>query len=263
MVGSLYHHKNRWAGVIATALLLVANTPAQSVAQSVGAVDNSSPERQARGLLKSLGKIEYRTDLRARIAKTPLREGEQFSRDDVLIEFDCERYHAELKAAKAGANAAWIDYNSKKRLLTHQAIGKDEVRLAAAQASKASAEVEVREVINAECVITAPFDGRVVALNASAKEYPPTDQSILTILDDRQLEVEMVVPSNWLTWVKKGQAFDYVVDETRSLVSAKIDRIGAEVDPISQTVKIFSILAVEDRNILAGMSGTATFHGGS
>lgn len=254
----------RAAGLIIALVLLALVSPAQSAAQS-NTETSLGPSQlfEARGLLRSAAKIEYRTDLRAPVAQTPLREGQSFSKGDLLIAFDCKRYVAELKAAKAVANAAWTDYASKKRLLAHQAIGKDEVNLSAAQAGKAAAEVEVRQVVNQECEITAPFDGRIVSRNVNTNEYPPADSPMLVILDDRLLEIEIVAPSNWLTWLKTGQTLSFMVDETGIEVAAKLERIGAEVDPVSQTVKVFATLIKPQASILAGMSGTVSFGKGS
>ncbi len=242
-------------------LLLITASTSPTHAQS--GISGTEP-REARGLVRSSARIEFRSDLRAPIAELPVREGQSFSKGDLLFAFDCSRYEAELNAARAGAEAARIDYKSKKRLLAHQAIGRDEVNLASAQADKASAEVNVREITNDECRFTAPFDGRVVALHSNVREYPPSDRPmIMIILDDNALEIEMVVPSNWLTFLKSGQNLQFKVDETGQMVAAIIDRIGAEVDPVSQTVKVFGKLKVERTGILAGMSGLVLFSGGS
>jgi predicted transcriptional regulator len=86
---------------------------------------------------------------------------------------------------------------------------------------------------------------------------------MLVILDDSALEIEIVAPSNWLTWLKTGQVLSILVDETNVEVIAKLDRIGAEVDPVSQTVKVFAKITESHTSILAGMSGTVSFNKGS
>ncbi|MGB7287154.1 MAG: efflux RND transporter periplasmic adaptor subunit [Salaquimonas sp.] len=246
------------AGLIAVSMLFAAINPASVLAQ-----EKINEQLDARGLLRPLEKVEFSSNLRAKALKTPFREGDSFKKDEVLIAFDCQRYEAELKAAKAGADAAWTEYKSKKRLLAYQAIGKDEVRLAAAQAGKASAEVDVHQVVNQECEIRAPFDGRVVSRSINENEYPSNDQPLMVVLNDAVLEIEMVVPSHWLTWLQLKQPLVILVDETRERVPAVLDRIGAEVDPVSQTIKVFARMNADGFSILAGMSGTVTFKGGS
>ncbi|MCB1417044.1 MAG: hypothetical protein KDJ64_11600, partial [Nitratireductor sp.] len=75
----------------------------------------------------------------------------------------------------------------------------------------------------------------------------------------------------WLRWLSPGRTFSFTVEETGRTIETSIDRIGAEVDPVSQTVVIYAGVdkgktgakAGGTEDILAGMSGTASFHGGS
>ena len=233
--------------------------------------DGTRSPLEARGLLRAVSRIDLGTALRARAKEIPFRIGERFAKGDTLIAFDCERYQAEEVAARAGADAAGIDYNSKKRLLKYGAIGKDEVTLAGALASKAAAELAVNEAVSGECAIIAPFSGRIAALNIMPNEYPPPDLPLMSIIDDSTLEIELVVPSVWLRWLSPGRTFSFTVEETGRTIETSIDRIGAEVDPVSQTVVIYAGVdkgktgakAGGTEDILAGMSGTASFHGGS
>lgn len=238
---------------------LAAGSSAHS--QTTASLNNeeASPARETRGLVRSASRIEYRSDLVAPVARTPFLEGMAFKKGDLLLDFDCKRQRAELKVTKARANAAHIDYKSKKRLLAHKAIGRDEVQLAAAKAAEASAEVGVLKTRGESCAFKAPFAGRVVELNAHEHELPPSDKPLLVIIKDSVLELEMVVPSHWLNWMEKGKSFDFKIDETGETVSAKIERIGAEVDPVSQTIKIIGVLDNQGKRVLAGMSGNAEF----
>lgn len=217
---------------------------------------------EARGLVRSADKVEIRSDLNARIVSAKYLEGMPFKKGDILIRFDCSKQHAELKAAKASANAAWIDLKTKKKLLKHQAVGRKEVEVAAAKATQANAELEVYKVGNKHCKIRAPFAGRVVKLNAKKHELPSREQPLITILNDGNLILEMVVPSKWLTWITIGTPFEFSIDETQQTISASISRMGAEIDPVSQTISIVGKLNAKGNLVLSGMSGKAVFAGG-
>ena len=256
------------AGIAIATMFLVILSPIQSSAENFvtngsANVGGQSNQFVARGLIRSNTKTEIRTELKAPVAQAPFKAGQEFAEGDILIAFDCERYEAELNAAKAGANAAWIEYKSKKRLLAHQAIGKDEVRLAAANANRASAETEIRKVINSDCEIKAPFSGRVVEANTGAGEYPTSEKPLMVILDDGNLEIEILVPSNWLVWLKQNQKLTFAIDETGNSIQGQISRLGAEIDPVSKTIKVYASLEPDSDFILAGMSGQAFFSGGS
>lgn len=259
--------QNRAELVVAIMFLVIASSVsslAASMSLDTAQANLDGPANKiARGLIRSSNKTELRTELQAPVALAPFKAGQEFELDDTLIAFDCDRYEAELQVAKASANAAWIEYKSKKRLLAHQAIGKDEVKLAAANANRTSLEAEVRKVINSDCEIKAPFKGRVVESNAGVGEYATSDKPLMIILDDANLEIEILVPSKWLVWLKQGQELEFVIDETNQTVLAKVSRLGAEIDPVSRTIKIYAVMKDNSKFILSGMSGQAVFTGGS
>ncbi len=67
------------------------------------------------------------------------------------------------------------------------------------------------------------------------------------------------VPSTWLTWLKPGAEFQFQVDETDKSYVGVVRRLGAAVDTVSQTIKVFAKFAAPTPDILPGMSGTAQF----
>ncbi len=247
---------NDFANALLTILTFVLATPVHAEQSQIGEA------LSARGLLSAPMRVELRTLLQAPILELPFSPGDRFERDDLLVSFDCARYDAEEKAAKAAADAAWIEYNSKKRLLRHGAIGKDEVSLAAARASQATAQAQINAVATADCNILAPFSGRVALVNARPFEYPGNSEPLMSIIDESSLEVELIVPSNWLAWLEKGARFSFKVEETGASLAGTVQRLSPEIDPVSQTIRIFGLLqSVAENNLLPGMSGVAIFEG--
>ena len=124
-----------------------------------------------------------------------------------------------------------------------------------AEAAKARAEVTLMNVSLDKCHIAAPFNGRVVEQKAREQQFAQPGQPLLDILDDSVLELEFLVPSRWLTWLKNGYAFQVRIDETGKSYPAKITRLGAKVDPVSQSVKIVAAIDGSFPELIAGMSG--------
>ena len=69
------------------------------------------------------------------------------------------------------------------------------------------------------------------------------------------LELEFLVPSRWLMWLRVGGAFKVTIDETRKTYPAKFIRIGARVDPVSQSVKVVAAIDGRFPELVSGMSG--------
>ena len=224
---------------------------------------NSQELRSARILVRSVAKIEVRTEIIAPVAALPFREGQQFKTGDVLISFDCARYNAEKSAAGAAAHASNIEHRTKRKLLKFKAVGKDEVRLAAALLAKANAELKVHQLRTSHCNFKAPFDGRIVAQNVNEHEFPTNEKPLMTILDNTNLELQLVVPSKWMRWIDVGREFRFEIDETGNSYLGEIVRLGAEVDPVSQTIAVTAKFKSRIERVLAGMSGTAFFDSGS
>ena len=67
------------------------------------------------------------------------------------------------------------------------------------------------------------------------------------------------MPSKWLSWLTIGLPFDVHVIETDDKHAAKIDRIGAKIDPVSQSLKVIGSIDNSEKNLKPGMSGHAQF----
>ena len=215
---------------------------------------------QARGVVKALTEATIAMDYSARVEKLPILEGEAFHSGDVLIAFDCKRFNAEVTAARASAHAAELVYGNNKKLAARGAMGANEVAVSQAQMEKAQAEAQAMAARTGSCNFKAPFDGRMVQRIVQEHESPAANQPLIKIVDTSKLEIETIVPSKWLSWLKPGASFMFKIDETGATLSAKIVRIGATVDAVSQTIKAFGVWSKPDTTVLPGMSGTATFH---
>ncbi len=87
---------------------------------------------------------------------------------------------------------------------------------------------------------------------------------VLSILAIGDPDIEIIIPSDWLRWIKKDMKFDFLIDETGERLNASITRIGSTIDPVSQTIKIIGHFQHPPIDgVIAGMSGTAIFYSGT
>ena len=118
-----------------------------------------------------------------------------------------------------------------------------------------TAEVGAQQAVLGKCAISAPFAGRIAEQKVREQQYVQPGQALLDILDDSVLELEFLVPSSWLSWLKVGAGFQVDIDETKKTYPAKFIRIGARVDPVSQSVKVAAAIDGKFPELIAGMSG--------
>ena len=246
--------RNSWPGYAAVFLLLTAwgfNTHAEPA---------SSNEPPVRALLVPVLETTLSSRMAGRIVKMDGKEGERFTRGQKLIAFDCEVQHSHLKKARAKLLAAQKTHASNLQLREYDSVGELELGLSATEVKSTQADVEVIRAKLKRCDIHAPFDGRIVELLAHPYESVSEHQPLMAILDDSQLEVRLYIPSWWLSWVQNDTTFNIKVDETGKSYPARITRLGAKVDPASQSLEITAVIVGEHKELLSGMSGTAVFN---
>ncbi len=210
-----------------------------------------------RGVVRAVHQAALSTELVTPVGAIGAREGQRFRAGDRLIEFDCRRQTHELSALAATVREAQVTHDSNAHLVRNGASNRNDVVIALARLEKAQAEHAALKQRLAGCLISAPFDGVVVELGVNAHELPPANKPLMMIASDRQLEIEVIVPSRELPRLSAGTVFEFTVDETQRVYLAQVLRAGGTVDPMSQTTKVFATFSETFDGVSPGMSGTA------
>lgn len=212
-----------------------------------------------RGIVKPVKMATISSEITGRIIQIPFRDGNSFKKNDVLVKFACDLYRAENAAANAEKEAREKNLINLRKLSELNASSNIEVDIAEAEVKKAQAQVEISRVKVRACTIKAPYSGKVINTFVNEYESISANQEILSILSSQQLEIELIVPSNWLSWLRIGNEFSFSVDETAVEYNAVVKRIGAAIDAVSQTIRVIAEFEELPENVVSGMSGTAVF----
>lgn len=212
-----------------------------------------------RGVVKSSAEAVLSSQIQGRISRLPYKEGQRFPKGATLVLLDCAKYKAELSGAYAEHQARKKTLQNTLGLSKLNAVGTLELEVARAEARKALSAIRIAQVNVRGCQIRAPFSGRVVKTMVNEHENVFPNDQLLSILDDTRLEIELILASKSLSWLRRGTTFKFVVDETGRSHVAKVATIGANVDPVSQTIKVMGVFVRRPTDVLAGMSGTAVF----
>ena len=234
--------------------------PAQSAPGLPGDASPPRPEATAvRGVIKPKDEVLFSAKIAARIAQMPYKEGERFQKGAVLVAFDCTRIRAEANAAWAANRASTQVLRQSEELDKYNAIGKTDVQIAKAKAEQSGAEAGALEAQMRDCTITAPFSGIVVENISHQHENAAAGKELTRVLNDSELEMHLIAPSAWLSWLQPGSPFKFRIDETARSYEGKVTRLGASVDPVSQTVRVVGVFTGSREAVLPGMSGSAEF----
>lgn len=245
--------------MIAAVPLLMALAAPAAATSSADADTVAGADGRIRTQLVARNDVTVSSEIAAKIDRLPLKEGDAFRKGELLVGFDCALYRAQLRKAEATAAAAGKQEQVTQRLAQLHSVGALDVEQARAKAKEAAADAAYMRTTVSACRIEAPFDGRVAKRVAAPYEYVTPGKPVLEILDTGHLEVQLIVPSSWLKWVQPGTPFQVHVDDVDVDVPAKVVRVGASIDPVSQTVTLSGRIDGAHATLLPGMSGWARF----
>lgn len=213
----------------------------------------------ARGVVRAAAQAVLYAQVQGRVSHVPYKEGQRFVKGATLVQLDCEKYRAELAAAAAEHEGKHKTFQNNKELAKLNAASALDVEISEAEAKKTLAAVRIAEINVRGCHLAAPFSGRVVGVMVNEHEHVFPNDKLLSVLDDTSLEIELVLPSASLSWLKRQARFTFTVDETQRGYPARVKEIGANVDAASQTVKVIGVFDTLPTDVLSGMSGSAQF----
>ncbi len=216
-------------------------------------------EGRIRAQLAARNAVTVASEIPGRVASLRLREGDAFRAGEQLVGLDCSLYQSQVRKAEAATEATSAVVQSNQRMAELNSIGRLEVEQAQARLKEAQAELASAKLLVSRCGISAPFTGRVARRHVAAHQYVNAGNPLLDIVETGQLEVQLIVPSKWLAWLKPGVSFQVDVEELGKRYPAKVQRLGAQIDPVSQTVAVFGVMDGSQPGLLPGMSGWAVF----
>ncbi|WNM63861.1 efflux RND transporter periplasmic adaptor subunit [Candidatus Nitrospira neomarina] len=250
--------------ILCLVLSLIMLTSGLSLAKGGGRSSVPSSDLQTiRGIVKPVVEAVLASEIQALVKRMPFRDGDAFKKGDILVEFECAKYRAELSAAQADLDARQKTVINNEELAALHGIGRLEVDISLAELKKAQAVLTRAQVIVQGCRIPAPFAGHVVKTLVNPYESVNPYDDLVSIVSNQDLDIELILPSSSLQWIAKNSPFSFSIDETQKDYSAEVVEIGPRVDPVSQTIRVFGRFHKHPTGVLAGMSGSAKFPEGT
>jgi membrane fusion protein, multidrug efflux system len=217
----------------------------------------ASPTVQAR--LVSRNSVDLAAAINGTILEVGASDGDTVSEGAELVRFDCAVETAELKRAEAERTAARSQADITNRLGKLNGVAAGQIARHRADAAIASADVEIIHAELDKCVLKAPFGATVSEVFVDVFGFARIGDPLLRLIDETQMELEAIVPSSWLRWLDIGQTGMVTLDETGQTYPITVIRIGAEIDPVSRSVKVVAELTGPETRLRAGMSGFVKF----
>lgn len=244
------------AGMAMTpALQAQSPAPAPMPARAGATLPSVLEQREIRAQLAPRRYTTLAAEIGAKVQRLPVSEGSAFRQGQLLVQFDCSLQQAQLNKAQAGQEVAEKTWKANQRLAELNSVGRIELETSQGEFQKARAEVAANRSLLGKCQITAPYAGRIAEQRIREQQYAQPGQPLLDIIDDSVLELEFLVPSRWLGWLRQGTEFQVRIDETGRTYPARVQRLAARVDPVSQSIKVNAAIHGRFAELIAGMSG--------
>ena len=201
------------------------------------------------------------SEISGNVTQIFVREGDYFKKDDVILKFDCTLLDASLKKAESELKFAKNKNDTITRLNKLDGISNMELITSQSELAKAEAEFEIAKYNASQCILKAPFTGQLVALYIKDHETVKAGSKLYDIVDNKNFEIAIIVPSDWLIWLQKGDAFSLDIRETKKTYKGVVSSIIYSVDAVSQSVKLIGKVIDDTEGLFIGASGTAKFEG--
>ena len=191
----------------------------------------------------------------ATVEKIYVKEGEYFKKNQKLLSFDCTLLNSEAEKFKAQAEDAKNRYESNLKLFNLNGLDKVELSKSKAEYRASHAEYKVKDQLTKYCTVRAPFAGQMTDIYVHTHETLSRGDNLFKLVDNKDLLVKAFIPSEWVSKVHKGDAFELKVIENNRVYDGKIIRLVKNIDSVSRTMKIIGKLDKGDENLSPGMSG--------
>jgi len=207
-----------------------------------------------------------------KIHKIYVDEGDKVNKGDVLATLDTSALELALTQAKLAVvqarlarDEAEFNLNQLKKVLraSHDRIKLAESALEATEAQIEAAEQAVAEVQKQldEAIITTPFDGEIVSVDADEGDSIPAMMTIVHLIDLTSIELEVEVDEIDIPEVKLGQRAIIEIDALPDLLLEgevnSISTLSMEMGGVVLYEVTIGFAASEDVELKAGMSATA------
>jgi len=219
----------------------------------------AKPENETAALILAAEESTLSSQMAGRISAIRVGLGDGFKKGSALIEFDCSEQRAQLKAADAEYRGARETHLARLRLQALGAAGELEVSLAASAAERARSQVDYRRAQMAYCRVSAPFQGNVARLRVKAAESVPAGQPLIDLVNTSVLKAQIFVPAAWTAWLRPGTPLTIQVKEIGQDFPARVSRLNARVDGVSQQLELEARIDKGKGELLPGMVGNAVF----
>jgi RND family efflux transporter MFP subunit len=208
-------------------------------------------------------------EVRGRIERVFVSEGDRVEAGDPLFEIEPSLYATGLRRARAGLDLARAERRQveadqaraqklkEQNIITEREIDRLETQLAVAKArERQAAELATASKQDLErCVVHAPYAGTVAARLAdegtTALVQPQT--IVIVLQETEELEAHATIPESQLQAIQVGDRALLRVEGLAEPIETTVSAVGDTIDPATRTYLVTMRVSNADRQLKAGV----------
>jgi RND family efflux transporter MFP subunit len=220
------------------------------------------------GTLQPLNRVDVKAPIPGQVVQVNAREGEHVRKGQVLATLDTTDLQTRLRerqgALEAGqaqlelatktrdSNAALLKQNFISQAAFDNALSGD--RAAEATVKSLRAQVEQARKALGDAVVSSPMDGIVSARLAEPGLSVPVNATLMTVLDLRDMELEVLVPTSQIPSVRIGQSASFGIEGFGDRrFEGKVERISPSAANGSRSIAVYLRIANPQQQLRGGM----------
>lgn len=194
--------------------------------------------------------VEYATlsfPVSGRIEKLPITEGEHVRKGQLIATIDPRNYLLQTEADRAEYQAAQSRLERNRRLLSQQAIAKQEVEMSQAEYERARSAYEVSQTMLTDTKLYAPFEGTIERRNAERYQRVEVGQAVAVLVNTDKLRIAITIPDAYLYLLNTPhQTYSVMFDTYPDIrFNAKVSEV-MEISTYSTGIPV--TLVIDDAN---------------
>ncbi len=220
----------------------------------------------ATGRAAPLRRAAVRSEVSGPVMEVPVREGGYVAEGQLLARVDPVIYEIKVKRAQAALDRAQADFVDRVLFddqlpdsirVARAAQARIRVGLTGQEASLAEAEYEL-----AKTEVVAPFAGRVANLTMHPGARINVGDSIATIVDLAEIEIDAEVLHSEIPAIEVGRAATAIFPALPGqLFSGRVVSVNPLISPETQTARVTVRLSNPEARIIPGMPGSVRIAG--
>lgn len=187
------------------------------------------------------------------VTEINFQNGQFVKKGDLLVQLDISVENAQLRAAKASAKLAKVDYDRSKKLSESGNITQAQLDQAEADLERAEAEVENLKSMIDRKTIEAPFSGRLGIRRVNLGQYVALSAPIVALQANESVYVNFSLPQQRISTLSTGMPIKLTSDVyPGKIFEGTLTAISPEVDPTTRSFELQGTLENKEGLLRSG-----------